>query len=269
MNKKVFLTNKYTISVFILLVCLAVDIILHRGMSRVIIPSSFTDSRQPKNFRACPNTLVTTSKDWIKGLNKPEYFQYADKQTGGFETDVYFDSEINNFRIYHDTTVYSRLTIDFILDSLKRFPKAGLWLDFKNLDNSNKDSALKLLVDLREKFSLKNRMIIESSSPHLLAGFCAANFFTSYYVPYFNPYSLNETELAARLDSISSNLSNYPVSALSGYYFQYPALKKYFPGFPILTWTTSSSFSVVSGVFNNRLENDDDIKVILYPLKIK
>ncbi len=80
----------------------------------------------------------------------------------------------------------------------------------------------------------------------------------------FITYLLKENELNRIADSISNNLERYPVSALSGYYFQYPFLKKYFPTYPILTWADKSSLSVVSFIFNRSLQTEEHLKIILY-----
>ena len=108
-------------------------------------------------------------------------------------------------------------------------------------------------------------MIIESSSPANLTAFCDSGFFTSYYAPNFNPYQIQEDTLVNFIDIMANNLKKYRVTALSGYYFQYPVLKKYFPNFPILTWTDKSNISLITRVFNKHLENEQQIKIVLYP----
>lgn len=99
-------------------------------------------------------------------------------------------------------------------------------------------------------------------SPRFLSlrTFCDSGFFTSYYIPYFNPYLLSETELVDQIDSISYQMKLYPASALSGYYFQYPVLKKFFPGFPVLTWTYNSNISLVTNMFNLHLKMTTRLK---------
>jgi hypothetical protein len=118
---------------------------------------------------------------------------------------------------------------------------------------------------MRKQFSLSSRMIVESSDAASLAPFCDSGFFTAYYIPYFNPYRIDEKELLKNIDSIAVQLSRHRVSALSGYYFQYPILKKFFPGYPVLTWTDNSNISLVSSFFNRYLEHENAIKVVLYP----
>ena len=266
MNIKSLLLNKYTLSFIILLACLATDILLHRGMSRVIIPSSFTEKRQPQNIKGCENNLISTSKNWVKTVDDTDVIKKLSSETAGFECDVYFDETLGHFKVYHDSTHLSQLQLDSLLAIYKyRNLTASVWLDFKNLDETNKAASLNEVKRLQKKYNLNNKIIVESGCIKCLTDYCDSGFFTSYSVPYFNPYQIEEKDLISFLDTMASNLKKYPVSALSGYYFQYPVLKKYFPNFPVLTWTDKSYVSLVSRFFNNHLENDEQIKIILYP----
>lgn len=264
--KKGFFTNKYTLSVFILLAILATDVLLHKGMSRVILPEKFTDKRQPqKDLPICTADLQVKGKKWVKAINTPVQVLALDSNVNGLEMDVYFDTAQNEFRVYHDSTALSETTIEDVLDVVKeRRLSVSTWLDFKNLSQHNKSQALKYLSGLKEKYNLGKRLIVESSDIVSLKTFCDSGFFTSYYVPFFNPYSLKENQMIAILDTMSADLKRYPVTALSGYYFQVPFLKKYFPVFPLLTWTEDSKVSLVNIYFNHQLENDKQVMVILH-----
>jgi hypothetical protein len=76
---------------------------------------------------------------------------------------------------------------------------------------------------------------------------------------------MSEKELMLTVDEIATQLAAHKVSALSGYYFQYPFLKKYFPDYPILTWTEGSAISIVANYFNSNLLNDPQVAVVLFP----
>ena len=263
-----FITNKYTVSVLILLCLLLADIILHKGMSRVIIPASFSDKIIPVKLPLCDQPLTQKNKHWIKAVDNIELMQKLPVNTAGIECDVYFDIRKNHFEVYHDSTAPSTLNLDSLLAvySAKKL-SANIWLDFKNLNGENSIPSLNEISRLKNKYKLQNQVIIESSSPQFLRSFCDSGYFTSYYVPFFNPYQANENEIVHFADSVRNNLRKYPASALSGYYFQYPVLKKFFPNYPILTWADNVSISVVSYVFKRQLENDESIKVILYPFE--
>ncbi len=234
-------------------------------MVRVMIHSSFTNGRTPVDFLHCKQPLTINSKAWAKAIDSVIAIKNMDTKTGGFEVDVYFDNTINSFYVYHDSAGMSTIKIEEILDVYKtRNLSASIWFDFKNLNSANYDKALHAFVAIRGKYNLENKMIIESTNIKYLPVFCENGFYTSYYTPYFNPYLLKENDLNKIIDSISNNLKIYPVSALSGYYFQYPFLKKYFPNYPVLTWAAKSNFSIVSYIFNQSLQKDRHLKIILY-----
>ena len=265
MKKNSFIINKYTLSLFILLLYLGTDIVLHKGMTRVIMPKSFTEKRSPQNFPMCNQVLTVTGKKWGKAVNTTIQMEQLPTDAAGFEMDVYFDTAKNYLLVYHDSSVYSQLNIADILNVYKaRKLSSSIWLDFKNLSAANEKQSLIYIASLRQQFNLNNKLIVESSAPQYLQSFCDSGFYTSYYTPFFNPYLLTEKETIQTIDTISYNLSKYPTAALSGYYFQYPFLKRYFPGYPVLTWANKSNFSLVSYIFNRMLLTDERVKIVLY-----
>ena len=234
-------------------------------MVRVLIPGSFTKNRVPDDFLHCSQPLIMHSKNWRKAIDSEIVMNNLSPGTDGLEIDIYFDSTINSFYVYHDSSAMSATKIEELLDIYKRRNlSASIWFDFKNLNNANYNKALFAFIALRKKYNLLNKMIIESPNIKYLPAYCDSGFFTSYYTPFFNPYLLKEKDLEKITDSIAGNLKRYPVSALSGYYFQYPFLKKYFPDYPILTWASESNFSIVSLIFNHSLKEDSHLKIILY-----
>ena len=266
MIKTSFFTNKYALSVIILVCCLLADIILHRGMSRVIIPSTFTEKRQPQNFINCNTPLIHHTKRWLKSVGNIAAMQQLPKETDGFQLDVYFNAHTNNFKIYNDSLSGAELNADTLLNIYKqRNLSASVWFNFKNLNRENSTAAFNHLLYLRKQYDLFNKIIIAADLPQYLKNYCDSGFFTGYNVPNFNPYKMPEDTLVRYIDTIASNLKKFPVSALAGNYFQYPVLKKYFPNIPVLTWTDKTTLSLVSSVFNTRLENDPQVKIVLYP----
>ncbi|RYY70812.1 MAG: hypothetical protein EOO13_05325 [Chitinophagaceae bacterium] len=257
-------------SVFILLAILATDIYLHKGMSRVILPDGFTKMRSPQQgLPRCSQVLQIKGKKWMKAVNTVALAKLVDSSTYGIELDVYFDTTRNSFFVYHDTAVINTVTIDDIFSSLQaRQVAPPVWLDFKNLSPYNKEKSLQFLLSFRNRYQLADKIIVESPHPELLQSFCNSDFYTSYYVPFFNPYQESDEMQASRIDSISALLKKNPVSALSGYYFQTPFLKKFFPALPVLTWTEDDQISLVSRLFHHQLEKDSSIKVLLYNIDL-
>lgn len=257
--------NKYTLSLFILLLCLFTDIVLHKGMSRVILPKLFTDKISAQKFSRCAQPLKNNGKKWVKAVNTLQRIKQLNMDAPGFEMDVYFDTVKNYLEVYHDSSEHGYPKIEEILKVYKeRKLSSSIWLDFKNLSAENEKKSLNYILLLREEYHLQNKLIIESALPQYLQSFCDSGFFTSYYVPFFNPYQLTENELLQTIDTIAFNLKKYPVAALSGYYFQYPFLKKFFPDYPVLTWSQKSNYSLVSNIFNWLLLYDDRTAIVLY-----
>jgi hypothetical protein len=267
MSKLGFIKNKYTVSALILISLLGVDILLHRGISRVIIPSSFTDQIKPINILPCRQTLNIKEKHWYKAIDNISLLEKIPAVSEGIECDVYFDTAKKSFFVYHDSTALSDLNADSLL-AVYRSKKlqSHIWFDFKNLQLHNHEASLTEMLRLQKKYNLQQKLIIESGNAALLKSFCDSGFYTSYYVPFFNPYLAGEKELVAFIRNIEKEISTYPTSAISGYYFQYPILKRFFPNYPILTWIDNPGPSLVAHYFNRQLNNDSMVKVILSPL---
>lgn len=247
---------------------LLADVVSHKGMLRSMLPKKFPTSSLTVAAPLLSNNLENTHKDWIKAVDALNVLEGLPVTVNGIEVDIYYAASINTFEVHHDPVPTTHLLLETLLQDYQRLGlKATIWLDFKNLASSNSQSALLEITRLRKIFKLDNKIIIESPSADLLQVFSKANFFTSYYTPFFNPYLVKDDDLLHFADSMTVVLKQYPVNALSGYYYQYPFLKKYFPGFPILTWADNTSYSLVGYFFNRKLNNDSMLKIILRPLK--
>ena len=180
--------------------------------------------------------------------------------------EIIINVEKNCFEVHHDEEKDTGLKlVDLLMQYQKQKLKASIWLDFKNLNDSNAAASLTRLIEIRNKFGLQNKILIESDQAGLLVAFADSNFFTSYYTPFFNPYLINDNEATHWVDSISKMLKKSNVNALSGYYFQYPFLRHYFPGYPILIWSGNDSFSLVNWLYQKKIEADTGVFISLYP----
>lgn len=266
MKRKGLLTNKYTLSALILLAIVVGDVIIHRGISRVMLPASFTSQRHPvTDYLRCRQT-VEYGTHWAKAINNLAIADHLDSSINGIEMDVYFDARQKIFFAYHDSVHLSNIRVEDILTRLQHKDKSfTYWFDFKNLDSLNEAMALQALLSIKNKYQLEHKVIIESAQIHCLQSFCDAGFFTSYYVPFFNPYTEDEPAIIQYIDSIAHQIKKYKVSALSGYYFQMPLFEKFFPGMPLLTWADNSNYSIIGLAFKHQLQKDAEIKIVLYP----
>src|SRR5690606_40384254 len=134
MKTKSFFTNKYIIGILLLLIVISIDIMLHPGMSRVMLPKKFATNLQPQFPKFCHQPLNIKAKRWVKAVNSIERLQALDSTTAGFEMDIYFDEDLHNFFVYHDSSVMSQTVLQDMLNVYQhRNLQASIWLDFKNL----------------------------------------------------------------------------------------------------------------------------------------
>lgn len=197
---------------------------------------------------SCQKTIDTkqiyTHKVWLHRANdiaKAQKFQYKYE---GLEIDVYFDDSLHSFIIKHDfgnpqkDATNPGYEISQWADSLSNIENIGLWLDFKNLSDSNKNAALKKLIELRKQYNLKGKIYVESNNFNCLPIFVDEDFAVSYYIPYFSlPLdSIKENRIATE---INQAIHQTGITTISGYDYQYEFMKKHFPSLRKLLWVTS------------------------------
>ena len=251
---------------FIIGLYLVVDVLQHKGQTRVLFPKEFPELKRASLQSPNKNGLININKNWKKGINTMERLNELNVATPGFECDVYFDTALKSFSVHHDPDKSSGYSLDNLLQLYQQKKiTASIWLDIKNLDNLNASTVLHALIQLRNKYYLQNRMLVESGRADLLTAFSDSNFFTSYYVPFFNPYKINKEEMNVWVDSISSVISKSRINALSGYYFQCSFLEYYFSKYPVLTWVDNSSCSLVNFLFQRKINADKSIFIVLKP----
>ncbi len=263
---KWILRNKYKLLIFMVVLYVVVDVMRHKGLTRTLLPKNFPsykiDSGLPKNA----NTVINNNKKWAKAANTIEEMNKVDEKRGGVECDVYFDMEKKIFDVHHEEGASIGLSLDGLLDVYKkRQLQLSIWLDFKNLNDSNCNPAVAALVSIRDKYGLANKLIVESVRPTLLTPFSDSGFYTSYYAPMFNPYLISDDEIKQWVDTLSSEISRSKVNAISGYYFQCSFLQHYFPNYPILTWVSDYSYSLIDWLSKRKITGNKEIFIILQP----
>jgi hypothetical protein len=258
--------NKYKLMAFIIGLYLLVDVLQHKGQTRVLFPKDFTDAKQEALLPQSKSMLVNKDKNWKKGVNTKERMNELSVDDAGFECDVYFDTASVSFDVHHDPDKNMGYSLDDLLQLYQQKKmQASIWLDVKNLDDLNAGSVLQSLIELRNKYKLKNKILVESGRANLLTAFSDSGFFTAYYAPFFNQYKISRREMNLMADSIALVISKSKINALSGYYFQSIFLTHYFPKYPVLTWIDNSSFSLVNRLFQRKIIADKSIFIILKP----
>jgi hypothetical protein len=256
--------NKYKLMVAIIGLYLVADAGLHKGQARVLFPKNFPESTNAVLEPYSSSLLMNKDKNWKKAINTKERMGKLCTGEPGFECDVYFNTSLKSFDVHHDPGK----SIGFSLDDLLQIYRqknltASIWLDIKNLNDSNAVSALHSLVELRNRYYLPNRILVESPRADLLTAFSDSGFYTSYYVPFFNPYQMSTITTKFWVDSITSVIVKSKINALSGYYFQCGFLKHYFSTYPVLTWIKQSPGSLVNCLFQMKLNADESIFIVL------
>ena len=258
--------NKYKLMAFIIGLYIIADVVKHKGQTRVLFAKNFPVYKVDENVPKAKNNLINTDKEWKKAVNTIDKLNALSEQQGGIECDVYFNREKNSFEVHHDWDKSTGLSLEELFNQYKkRNLSASIWLDFKNLNDSNAKQALTYLIQLKIKFDLQNKLLIESNRTDLLNNFADSGFFTSYYTPMFNPYKLNDEEMKFWVDSLTFVIKNSKVNALSGYYFQYPFLHHYFPQYPILIWSANDRFSLINWLYKRKIIRDTTVFIALYP----
>ena len=257
--------NKYKLLLLVGMILIIVDIFLHKGLVRFLLPKKFP-TYSVENIEPLKNiALLNKNKNWVKAVNTPQKMEAITKETPGMELDIYFDTLKNIFDVHHDPGKSVGVNFENLLQIYKKKNlDASIWIDFKNAHQQNIQPALLLLVQLREKYKLQKKLLVESSNPALLQIFSENQFFTSYYVPFFNPYTSTSLKNKLMVDSMQTLLKKYPVHALSGYYFQMPFLHQYFPHFPILSWAPNDKWSLVNWVYKNKINANSSAFIALY-----
>ena len=257
--------NKYKLLLFVFALMIGLDMFLHKGLVRFLLPKTFGTYRIENVKPLNRDGFLNTNKNWSKAINTTELIQSITIDKSGIELDIYYDTIKGIFDVHHDPDKSVGQNFEDLLIIYKnKNLQASLWMDFKNLHENNIDKALQTLIQLRAKYNLQNKILVESSNPNLLKPFSDNQFFTSYYTPSFNPYTSSEEGNKIWFDSIATLLRKYPVHALSCYYFQKPFLHQYFPHFPILTWAPNDKWSFVNWIYKQKVNADSTTFITLY-----
>ncbi|MEO7307568.1 MAG: hypothetical protein ABIR78_11360 [Ferruginibacter sp.] len=264
---KLVAQNKYKLMAFIIGLYLLVDVLQHKGQTRLLFRKSFPEVKQQTQFPQSMSILINKDKTWKKAVNTKEQMNELNPDIKGFECDIYFDTaSARSFDVHHDPGKSIGYSLDDLLQLYRQKNlQASIWLDIKNLDDLTAPVILQSLIELRNKYQLHNKILVESSRADLLTAFSDSGFYTSYYTPMFNPYQMDDAALISRADSISAVLKNSRVNALSGYYFQYPFLHHCFANYPLLIWVANDRFSLVNWLFKRKIARSKAVFIALYP----
>ncbi len=137
----------------------------------------------------------------------------------GVELDLIFrGGEGGYFEVGHDEGALSRVAFEEFLRVIQKNKKEGfrLWLDVKNLNETNRNFVLGRLDDLDRVYRLRGSVLVESSSLKSLSVVTAAGYATSYYLPVAKVLGLKDSrEMRTLSDEILANLNRHDVGSIS------------------------------------------------------
>jgi len=210
-----------------------------------------------------PQPTVEENKIWLHRANSIEKAQHFQYEYGGLEIDVHYIDSLDTFIIKHDPDEPSTLSVNEWCEALDNVSNIGIWFDFKNLNEYNREDALKCLKKIRKKYHLNGKLYVESHAYNELQAFRDEGFRTSFYIPEFNPYQDDSATCYKHIPEIQDAI-NSGVDAISGYEYQYKFMKKQFPNQTKLIWTVSEKPEYQSMVIKN-IGSDSLVDVLLLP----
>lgn len=211
------------------------------------------------------NTIGKLSNIWSDGFR-------------AFEVDVLFDENVNQFLVGHDLNVMSGLSLEHLISSVPTTEIKKVWLDIKNLNDTNNVNALTRLNALAAQFDLKNNIIIESNTTKaFFEQFSTAGWHTSYYLPtkqIVDDLNGNKTaQMTTLAKQIAQQSTMQQISAISFENRLYPFVKHYLE--PLLTkeivyhiWDLSIPLynaNLQAELNQQSYYNDNRVKTILLP----
>ena len=213
----------------------------------------------PSNDLTSNGFYESDDKLWAHRVNNLKDIKPFSKEFKGFELDVFYNNNINNFDVKHHGN-YAETSLNEYFSYCQDY-SLKYWIDFKNLNENNVDNAILLMDSLSMKYSVKNDIIIESKNIELLSKFKQNDFSISYWLPSFNlirtSYQIHE--IKANLLEFKPNVISMPYSSVAYYSIK-------FPNYPIHCWT-NDMISQSDKVKIQKLSKNENVRVILTDFK--
>ena len=205
-----------------------------------------------------------------------------DVQASGFsglELDaIYGLGNKDTFIVSHDESDNSDLTFEAFLSLSSVSSLKKIWLDLKNMNADNYQAILARLNTLDDAFTLKDRLILETSeTSDFMSAFHQSGWHTSYYLPTKSISTMltdnNVEQMKKIAESLAAQRERQRLAAVSFDKVLYPFVKKYLE--PLLPATTvyhtwDLTIKLYDKDFKDKLNaamyyEDERIKTILLP----
>ena len=207
-------------------------------------------------------------KFWLHRTDSVEkQYEFTNKYKG-IEFDIIYYKDENAFENSHDKKDLNKYNLEKQLQAYQDIglPK-GIWLDFKNLTESNKFAAKDTLDKLMSKYKIdKNLLWIESGNWQALKIFHDDGYRTSYYLPYYklDKMTYKEIENAKKLTKEIALSGNVDAVSFYGGYYDFIKSVELPPRIELLTWLDGYTwYEVLLRKNCEEIKNDERIQVIL------
>lgn len=245
-------------------------------LSAVLIVGIFNyDKMTAKILKRLPNKIDNALAEeflpntfWLHRVNSVEKQKEFSSKYAGLEFDIIFHSKEMAFENSHDLDNLEKFNFEKQLEVYRDLKKQnGMWLDFKNLTESNKKDSLFVLEGLLNKYNVdKSKIWVESSNWQALNIFKTAGFKTSYYFPYYNFAKMSGEEIEAAKKKTERIARSGYVDAISFYggYYNFINTLELPPRIVLLSWLNGQEWLEVLALRKYAdIRNDKRIKVIL------
>ncbi len=213
-------------------------------------------------------TMVDSRPDkvWLHRANSLEKVHEKLARYPNFEVDVCLRPD-GRLDVTHDDYVSFGLVLDAYFPLLGEDENRHMWIDVKNLDDSNISRFHKSVDSLCFLHRVqREQLIVESPRWDLLRPLTEAGYYTSCYVTAARPSRLSEVQKDSVLRHLHAVAQSGAVRALSFPEYWYSCLKDELRDTPVdyLTWKHhSSQFGFMLLPNSSEMLNDARLKVIL------
>ena len=201
-----------------------------------------------------------SNKLWAHRILDPQKVNDLKEEFIGYEIDVFFNNDKNIFDVRHHG-VTNDIDLVTFLNEIENLHLIKFWIDFKNLNSSNVESAIFTLDKIALEFDVKSNIIIESKNINLLSAFKAQGFFISYWLPSFHVF-----KSVFNILNIRDDLRKYKPNAISMPYSSVLFYSKKFPNYPLHCWTNEMT-SDLDKIKIKKLSKKNNVKIILTDFK--
>lgn len=179
----------------------------------------------------------SAGKYWKHRVNTIEDIKKYRTNYTGFELDVVYYPNENEFRVEHESNSSDRLLLVDYFDAFTDINRFYFWIDIKNLNEGNILKLTNKLVSILKAYNIENRTICESFYPSKLTVLNNNGLNTSYWLPYIDYNGTLTKKQKEALNIIKRNLQECPHNAISAPYTMLPFIERYLPDCTVHLWT--------------------------------